>query len=153
MGGVLVIGYGNPGRQDDGLGPALAAALEELGLEGVTVDSDYQLTVEDAALVARHDAVVFADAHVSCTAPFEVRRLHPGATDSFSTHHVSPEAVLALARELFGGEPRAFALGIRGYEFDGFGEVLSEAAQANLERALEFLVPRLHNPVTLEEEG
>jgi hydrogenase maturation protease len=27
---VLVIGYGNPGRQDDGLGPAAAAEIEKL---------------------------------------------------------------------------------------------------------------------------
>ena len=51
MGGnrVLVIGYGNPGRQDDGLGAAVIERLEALGLEGVTVDADYQLNIEDAA--------------------------------------------------------------------------------------------------------
>ena len=46
---VLLIGYGNPGRLDDGLGPALAAAVEKLAIPGVTVDADYQLNVEDAA--------------------------------------------------------------------------------------------------------
>jgi len=59
---VLVIGYGNPGRRDDGLGPALAERLQELRLPGVDVDADYQLTVEDAAAAAEHDVVVFADA-------------------------------------------------------------------------------------------
>jgi DNA-binding response OmpR family regulator len=44
---VLVIGYGNPGRLDDGLGPALAETLQRLDLPGVTVDADYQLTAED----------------------------------------------------------------------------------------------------------
>ena len=36
---VLVIGYGNPGRWDDGLGPALAAELGGLGLPNVTTSS------------------------------------------------------------------------------------------------------------------
>ena len=42
---ILVIGYGNPGRRDDGLGPALAARLEALALPGVTVESDFQLAI------------------------------------------------------------------------------------------------------------
>ena len=49
---ILVIGYGNPGRLDDGLGPAVASAMEEFNLPGVSVDSNYQLTVEDAASAA-----------------------------------------------------------------------------------------------------
>ncbi|MFH1533268.1 MAG: hydrogenase maturation protease [Pseudomonadota bacterium] len=150
---ILVIGYGNPGRLDDGLGPALAARLEVMALPGVTVDSDYQLTVEDAAAVAQHDVVIFADAHVSCAPPFALTRLEPGGAMSFSTHHVEPGAVLALAKDLFGETPDAFALGIRGYEFNDFGERLSDAARRNLDAALEFLVPWLQNepPFRAEE--
>ena len=51
---ILLIGFGNPGRLDDGLGPALADAIEKLALPGVTVESNYQLTVEDAAEIAKH---------------------------------------------------------------------------------------------------
>ena len=51
-GDVLVIGYGNPGRMDDGLGPATIDELEKLAIDGVDLDADYQLTVEDAAAVA-----------------------------------------------------------------------------------------------------
>ena len=43
---TLVIGYGNPGRRDDGLGPSFADILAAEGIPGVDVDSDYQLTVE-----------------------------------------------------------------------------------------------------------
>ena len=56
---TLFIGYGNPGRLDDGLGPAMAEAVEKLNLPGVVTDSDYQLTVEDAAEVAKYDLVIF----------------------------------------------------------------------------------------------
>ena len=141
--GGLLIGYGNPGRVDDGLGPALAAAVEKLGLEGVTVDSDYQLTVEDAAAVAEHGAVVFADAAVAGPEPFRFRRVWPRPHLSFSSHHLEPSAVLALAEDLFGAQVKGFTLEIRGYEFNEFGERLSAGAQANLAAALKFIGPLL----------
>ncbi len=150
---TLIIGYGNPGRLDDGLGPALAARLEALDIPGVTVDSNYQLTVEDAASAAQHDVVIFADAHVSCAPPFSFTRLEPADdAGSFSTHHVEPEAVLALAKDLFSSTPDTFALGIRGYEFNEFGERLSDGARENLDAALEFLVLRLQNETNFRNE-
>ncbi len=136
---ILVIGYGNPGRRDDGLGPALAAALEELALPGVTVDVDYQLTVEHAAAVAQHDVVVFADAAVRGAEPFEFRPLAPGEPATFSTHSVSPAGVLALARQCFQARTQGYVLALRGYEFNEFGEGLSPQAQTNLTAALEFI--------------
>ena len=136
---VLLIGYGNPGRLDDGLGPALAEAIERDGIEGLTVEADYQLTVEDAAAVAEHDVVIFADAAVADSEPFFFRRIAPSATGSFSTHSVEPAAVLALAAELFGARTTGYVLGVRGYEFDEFGERLSPRAQANLAAAAAFL--------------
>jgi len=136
---VLVIGYGNPGRLDDGLGPALAAELEQRGLPGVTVELDYQLSVEDARTVAEHDVVVFADASLSGPEPFSFRRIGPKPGSHFSSHIVEPEGVLALAQEVFRAAPEAYVLGIRGYAFDEFGESLSERAEANLAAALEFI--------------
>ena len=136
---VLVIGYGNPGRCDDGLGPALAEALEQAPIPGVTVDSDYQLTVEHAAAVAEHDAVVFADAAVSGPEPFAFQEISPRWGESFTTHHVDPQAVLHLARSLFSSAARGHVLAVRGYAFNEFGETLSPQAQRNLAAALEFL--------------
>lgn len=140
---VLFIGYGNPGRRDDGLGPALAAAVEELGIPGVTTDADYQLTVEDAEAAARHDVVVFADADTAGPEPFSFRELAPKSGLSFTSHSVDPRAVLALASELFGARPRGYLLGIRGYEFNEFRESLSPRAGANLAAALAFIEPVL----------
>jgi hydrogenase maturation protease len=144
-GKILLLGYGNPGRLDDGLGPALADLIEQLHLPGVTVSADYQLTVEDAAAVAEHDVVIFADAAVAGTEPFYFHRLAPAETDlSFSSHSADPAAVLALAHRLFHAQTRAYVLGIRGYAFNEFGERLSDAARANLAAAIEFLRQALH---------
>jgi hydrogenase maturation protease len=140
---ILVLAYGNPGRRDDGLGPALAAALEEMSLPGVTVESDYQLTVEDAAAVAAHDVVVFADADAIGPEPFSFARIEASDASTFSTHSISPGGVLALAQDLFGARTEGYLLGVRGYEFNEFGESLSPAARENLARALEFLTDTL----------
>ena len=51
---ILVLGYGNPGRQDDGLGPAVAAGIDSLGWPGVSTLDAYQLNIEDAIDVAAH---------------------------------------------------------------------------------------------------
>ena len=137
---VLLIGFGNPGRGDDGLGPALAEAVEKLALPGVTVDADYQLTVEDAEAVARHSVVVFADADVSGPEPFGFYPLEPKSGWSFTSHHLEPAAVLALAAEVFGARPPAYLLGIRGYAFDEFNEALTANAAANLAAAVQFFL-------------
>lgn len=136
---ILLIGFGNPGRLDDGLGPAAAAAIEELRLPSVTVDSDYQLTVEDAEAAARHQVAILVDADEVGPAPFSVRRLAPGRELSFSTHSVSPEAVIGMAHGLFGSDVAGYIVGIRGYEFNEFDERLSERAKANLDQAVAFL--------------
>jgi len=143
---VLVYGYGNPGRLDDGLGPALVSALSAAALgDEVTMETGYQLQVEDAALVADHAVVVFADADAACAEPFELRRLEPRRALAFSTHSVAPEALLALAREHFDGKTVGFVLGIRGYEFDEYGEELSPGARRNLAAAADHVARALRD--------
>ncbi|HID24315.1 MAG TPA: hydrogenase maturation protease [Planctomycetaceae bacterium] len=147
---ILLIGYGNPARADDGLGPALAEWFERLDLPGVTVEADYQLTVEDAAEAACHDLVLFADASLNGPEPFWIRRLEPATRGvGFSSHGVQPEAVLALARDLFGAEPEGYLVGIRGYDFSMFRSALTEKAQENLAAAAAYLESALRNSTSL----
>lgn len=136
---ILLIGYGNPGRLDDGLGPAFAEAVEEFAPPELAVDSDYQLMVEDADAVAKHDIVVFADADTAGVEPFWMKEIQAGPPQvSFTSHSMTPEGVLALARDVFHATPKAYLLGIRGYEFNEFGQNLSPGAQANLTAAIDF---------------
>ncbi len=147
---VLVIGVGNPARQDDALGPALAEQLEKLAIPGVTVDADYQLAVEQAAMIAEHQAVIIADADASGAEPFSWKRCAPSRTLDFSSHGVSPQTLLGLAEE-FGGKPTpTFILGIRGYQFGSLQEGLSTGALRNLAAAQAFLEKLLREPELLE---
>lgn len=136
---ILVIGYGNPGRLDDGLGPEFAERLLELDLPDVTIESNYQLNIEDAELISRFDIVVFADASVDATEPFEFKPLGKQAPMvGFSSHSITAGSLLGLAEDIFDATPSAYTLAIRGYDFDEFGEHLSVQAQANLDATVSF---------------
>ncbi len=139
---VLVLGYGNPGRQDDGLGPAVVAEIERLRWPNVTAYDNYQLNIEDAIDVAEHDVVWFVDAAKAGPEPYAVSDLSPAPTIEFTSHIVQPEAILAIAHHHFGRSPRAFLLAIRGYEFE-FIEELTHGASDNLRTALAMLTDRL----------
>jgi len=141
---ILVLGIGNPGRRDDGLGPHFIDRLRALNLPGVAADANYQLQVEDALSVSRFERVVFVDAAPAIEAPFEMTEIEPLAEFAFTTHSLTPRTVLALCRELYRKTPTAYILAIRGHDF-GIGEGLSERAERNLETALghlaEFIRP------------
>ena len=143
---ILIYGYGNPGRQDDGLGVALVEWLEiwakAAGMAGLVFDSNYQLNAEDALAVAESRIVVFVDAAKEGAAPFEFRELAPKNEIAFSTHAMSPESVLALAAELYDARPQAWMLAIRGYEWEP-NEPPTPAALANLAAACAHLQERL----------
>jgi hydrogenase maturation protease len=151
MASTLLIGYGNPGRLDDGLGPACAKAVEALGLPGVTVEANYQLNVEDAAQLAEHDVVVFVDASVSAREPFEIETIEPAGRISFTTHSVEPGSLLTMARDLYGEVPRAYMVAIRGYEFNEFEERLSERATENLSAAVRFLAETIGDDLSRDD--
>jgi len=142
-GRILVLGIGNPGRQDDGLGPALIDLLEAVAPAGVSLDANYQLNIEDALACSEHDEVIFADASKTAEAPFAFDELAPADGIAFTTHELAPAAVLALSVELYGKRPRAWTLAIRGYAWD-VGEGLTPQAEVNLSAALAFMVARLN---------
>lgn len=142
MGGrrILLIGFGNPGRGDDGLGPALAERLEALHLAGVTVESDYQLAVEHASLAAEHEMVIFVDAALDAEQPFYFRPLTAAPSPpGFTSHGISPAEVLHLARACYGSSPAGYLLGIRAHDVEAFREGLTRGAEEDLVRALEHV--------------
>ena len=137
---MLLIGYGNPGRGDDGLGPAFAERIEGAGLPGVEVDIDYQLTLDQVLSVSSAERVVVVDAEIGLDAPYRFRSLAPAANGDLTSHSLSPGEVLALARLLYGRAPDCHLLGISGSEFGEIREGLSARAAANLDLAESFFL-------------
>jgi hydrogenase maturation protease len=148
-GKTLVCGFGNPGRQDDGLGPVLVARLEEepalRGRPDVETEARLQLNIEDALTVSRFDRVIFVDASTRGRDPFLFKEIRPTTRWSFTTHSLAPGSVLALCRELYGRAPRAYLLAVRGHRWE-LEEGLSDRAARNLDRAVSFLLRRLARP-------
>ncbi len=147
---ILLYAYGNPGRQDDGLGDALAQMIEKENLPGITIDSNYQLNIEDAALVAEYDTAIFADASVNCTEPFEFSSIAPSKEIAFTTHAMSPQSVLALCEDVYKKSPPAYLLAIRGYEWE-MEEPMTEKAKKNLGAAFQFVLDFIRKSGTAKQ--
>jgi hydrogenase maturation protease len=139
---VLVYGYGNPGRQDDGLGVMLAEIVEAWGIsrgyESLHTDSNYQLNLEDADALANHDLVIFADASGEDMEDFRLEVLEPSPAVEFTMHAVSPAFILHLCHQMFDKKPETYLLHIRGYEWEFMG-TMTEGARRNLEKAVAFV--------------
>ena len=137
---ALLIGFGNQGRGDDGLGPVFAERIEKLAPDGLEIDIDYQLTVDHAPMVAEADFVVFADAQIGAEGAYSFTEVKGEGAGDMTSHELSPEAVLTLARTLYGKEPPAYVLGISGWDYGEVKEGLSQEAEAHLDAAERFFL-------------
>ena len=141
---VLILTYGNPSRGDDALGPAMFDRLEKhkretSDLDDVDLLTDFQLQIEHAVDLEDRQCVLFVDAGVSCSEPFEMHQLQAERDDSFTTHAMSPASVLAVYKQINQEEaPPAYLLTIRAYKF-GLGLPISEAARTNLDLAYQYI--------------
>lgn len=151
---ILIYGYGNPGRQDDGLGKALIDLAEKRltrkQLEHVTLDVGYQLQVEDVTLIEEHELVIFVDASMDeKIKDYHIGSIVADANATFTMHSVSPGFIIALYETLYGKPPPVYLLQIRGYEWE-MEEPLSAGARENLEKAWTALSEIIQNPDQLE---
>lgn len=139
---ILIIGIGNPSRGDDALGPLLIERLEALQLSdtlpNVELLTDFQLQVEFALDLQNRKQVIFIDASLNAEPPFEFTPVQAVEDHSYSSHALSPSAVLHAYQQLYGPPPPAFVLALRGEVFE-LGEGLSEPAAQHLEDALAWL--------------
>ncbi len=131
----LLIGYGNPGRGDDGLGPEFAKWASAQALPGLDVIVDFQLKVEHAISVASASRVLFVDACTDSEEAFSLSQLTPSEAIHIDSHSLHPTAVLSLARLLFDATPPAHVLAITGTRFEMLHDELSMVAHRNLAEA------------------
>ncbi len=140
---TLIFGWGNPSRGDDALGPlfvehftALAARHPEWG--DVDCLTDFQLQVEHALDLQGRQRVLFVDASLDAPSPCSFARIEAARDASFTTHAMSPQAVLKVYADIDdGAPPPCWLLAIRGESFE-LGEALSESARIALEAALQI---------------
>ena len=133
---VLVIGYGNTLRGDDGVGPRVAEAVGNLLLPGVRTLICPLLTPELAAPISRADTVIFVDAAVDAPDQVQWRKLEPNDTSQLMAHAADPRTLLALARDVFGHTPEAWWLTIPAVDLS-FREEFSPTVQRGFIEAVE----------------
>ncbi len=145
---ILVYGYGNPGRQDDGIGISVTEKLEDWAkqnqIKNVKTDTNYQLNIEDAVNISDNEIVFFVDASKEEIENFTVTKVEPSNKANFTMHAVSPGYVLNICKEMYGNIPETYLVHIKGYEWN-FLEEMTHEAQKNLEDSFEFLVKCISN--------
>jgi hydrogenase maturation protease len=149
--GVLVIGYGNPLRGDDGVGWHAAGLLTgDLRLDGARVVTHHQLVPELAPDVGRASLVVLIDASTDGDpGSVRVRRVEPRpAAPATWSHHLDPEILAGLAEALYGTAPPMVLVSVAAGSF-AEGDCLSAA----LERALPEVVEVVAGVVTGRAAG
>ena len=147
---ILIYGYGNPGRQDDGLAKALVEKAEEWVLNHkahhITLDINSQLQVEDVPEIDGQDLVIFVDASIENeVADYLFTPVYADSQVTFSMHAVAPAYLLALYSNMYGQHPPSFMLHIRGYGWD-VNRPVTQAATDNLKTAWNALREVLMNP-------
>ena len=143
---VLLFGYGNLSRGDDALGPLLLEYVEShCDLERIETLSDFQLQIEHALDLENRELVLFVDASVSCISAFDFAMLGPVRDKSYTTHAMSPAAVLDVYQSIKKQTPPpCFLLSIKGEKFE-LGEGLSANAEQHLTQACQFTGQLLGN--------
>jgi hydrogenase maturation protease len=136
---TLIFGWGNPSRGDDALAPLLVERIAALHLPGVECLTDFQLQVEHALDLTGRSRILFVDASVAAAPPFAVSVLKPVRDTSFSTHAMTPQAVMQVYVDLHDADPPPCTLlAIRGDNFD-LGAGLGGPAQKNLDAAVAWV--------------
>jgi hydrogenase maturation protease len=132
---LLIIGYGNTLRRDDGVGPKVAEAVAALNLPGVQAIVRHQLVPELAGPISQARAVVFVDADAKAAGEAELRPIMADSGGQILAHATDPRSLLALAEKIFGRNPQAWLLAIP-VEDLGIGDGLSPRAAAGFQIAL-----------------
>jgi hydrogenase maturation protease len=132
------VGYGNPHRKDDGIGPYVVEKVSrDLGAgTGVALRSMHQLDPALAEEVHGAETLILVDATVE---PLECglrwARIEPvRGLELRDTHNFQPPLFAWLLESLYGRSPVMWLVSVQGNDF-GFGEGLSIEAWEMAERA------------------
>lgn len=138
---VVVIGFGNTLRQDDGFGPAVVDRLSELiSDERVECITRGTLTPELAATLATARYAFFVDACAELAPGVAEKRMltADASADVSLVHFLSPEALLVWTERLYSTIPKA-ELWLLGVDQTGLSEQLTPLVAGEVGRFAEEL--------------
>ena len=134
---VLVIGYGNTLRSDDGIGQIVAMEVKAWNLAQVTSIYVHQLTPELAEKIAKFETVIFVDASIT-TQQVTLTPIKNKQNSKNWTHHLTPTSIINLTEFLYQTKPQAYLIDIP-IENLNFGEKISNLAQQGKQEALKII--------------
>jgi hydrogenase maturation protease len=142
---MLIIGYGNQSRRDDGVGWFVIEQLAALNLPGVELETGQQLEIESAETISRFDTIIFVDAAIP-EAPEPIQRtvVTPNFQSHAVAHYMTPADVLSLCKTLHGCEPHAILFSIRGRDFN-FGTTLTPEVEQVAREVVKQIVEIIHS--------
>lgn len=140
---VLVIGYGNTLRGDDGFGPAVASLLEKQVGEKSTILTPQQLTPDLAEKAAGHSLTVLIDAEEGDEPGYVHHRIIQAPARAAVTyqHHITPEMLAGVALALYGVEPEIHLFSVESASFEigeGLSPAVSDAVGTVLQQILQL---------------
>jgi hydrogenase maturation protease len=150
---LLLIGYGNPDREDDGVAWHILHALTiKLGLqspesyedefpESPLIDLAFylQLTPEMAEDISEYRYVCFVDAHTgNIPEPTRLIDVESEFQHSPFTHHLTPQSLLSMCETIYKKRPDAALLSVLGHRFL-FSRQLSEETASLVPGAVDLI--------------
>jgi len=145
---TLVVGIGNPYRQDDGVGPAVIEKLGQMPLNDVDLCAHSGEGIDLMELWAGYQRVIVIDATSSGAEPGTVYRFEahhhpmPPALFRYSTHQFGLAEAVELARTLGTLPDELIIYGIEGQRF-GHGQGLSPRVEAAVVEVVRRIVTDL----------
>ncbi|XGV97904.1 MAG: hydrogenase maturation protease [Leptolyngbya sp. BL-A-14] len=141
---ILVIGYGNLLRRDDGVGQQIAQQVARWGMPNVEAIAVHQLTPELVEPLSMVDLAIFVDACPTTAVPeIQVRPLELARSGMISGHWCEPQLLLAMTHLLYNYYPQAWWVMVPGVDFE-LGEGLSLIAKQGMEEALQEIEQLIH---------
>ncbi len=139
MAKILLIGYGNPTRMDDGVGWYIANMIRESIGDKIEVMEADQLSVEMIEDIKDRQIVIFVDAHVSEEDDWiRISEVEPDSKLGLTAHIVSPSNLLSICQSIYNKYPKAYLYSVKGVNFD-FSEELSEQTRRSADEVVKLL--------------
>ncbi len=146
---VLVIGYGNTLRSDDGVGQAVVERINAWNLPNVQVLAVHQLTPELAEPLSNVNLAIFVDAYpADFGEEVQVYPVEPASSGWTMGHTSAPKGLLAIAQALYNYHPQAWLVAIPAKNFE-LGDRLSPLAERGIAKALKLIDQLIQNQLTL----
>lgn len=159
---TLILGYGNPDREDDGVAWYVLHGVAKYFNIQLSDDSDegifpegqnldfwfnLQLIPEMASEMLDYQRICFVDAHTGAIEKeIQVKEIKSVFQNSPLTHHMTAEAFVSILQHLYSHQPETLLVSIRGFQFR-FTRSLSEKTNDLCDQAILEIINWIKFPI------